>query len=163
MISAVSLPVPPLPRFLQAVFPLMLKSDFLPWLLYAVSPHKVFQSNGVSQELLKKIDHDQEKMRLLDALYQSTFPSTLRRDGMINDMQLLTNFSPYPIEQIDCPALVIHATNDPIIPFESGKFTAQTIPNAEFLQLKDGGHFTCVTHREETIPVIQRFLNGCKE
>ena len=32
-------------------------------------------------------------MRLLDALYQTTFPSTLRREGMMNDMQQLTSSS----------------------------------------------------------------------
>jgi len=160
MLSAVSRPVPPLPPILQAIYPFMLKSDFIPWLFYAIAPHTVFQANGVSRTLLAKIQPEREKMRLLDALYQTTFPSTLRRDGMMNDMQLLTNFLVYPIEKISIPTLVIHAVNDPIIPFESGEFSAHTIPNAQFLSVKDGGHFVCVTHQEETIPIIQEFLNS---
>jgi pimeloyl-ACP methyl ester carboxylesterase len=160
MLSAVSRPVPPLPPILQAIYPFMLKSDFIPWLFYAIAPHTVFQANGVSRTLLAKIQLEREKMRLLDALYQTTFPSTLRRDGMMNDMQLLTNFLIYPIEKISIPTLVIHAVNDPIIPFESGEFSAHTIPNAQFLSVKDGGHFVCVTHQEETIPIIQEFLNS---
>ena len=98
-------------------------------------------------------------MHLLDALYLTTFPSTLRREGMIKEMQQLTALPLYPIEQISVPALVVHAVNDPIIPFESGEFSAHTIPNAQFLRLEDGGHFACVTHREKTIPIIQEFLN----
>lgn len=159
MISAVSCPVPPLPRFLQTIYPFMLRSDFIPWLLYAIAPHAVFQANGVSRSLLAQIKSEQEKMRLLDALYRTTFPSTLRRDGMMNDMQQLTNFTIYPIEKISIPTLVIHAVNDPIIPFESGEFSAQTIPNAQFLRLEDGGHFVCVTHEEETMPIVRDFLN----
>jgi len=159
MLSAVSRPVPPLPRFLQAVYPFMLKSDFIPWLLYSTAPHSVFQANGVSRALLAQIKFDEEKKRLLDALYQTTFPSTLRREGMINDLQQLNNLPVYPIEQITVPTLVVHAVNDPIIPFDSGEFSAHTIPNARFLRLEDGGHFASVTHREVTMPVVQEFLN----
>lgn len=159
MLSAASRPIPPLPPILQAIYPFMLKSDFIPWLLYSMTPHAVFQANGVSRALLTKIKFDQDKMRLLDALYQTTFLSTLRREGIINDMHQLTTLSSYPIEQIITPTLVLHAVNDPIVPFESGEFSAHTIPNAQFVRLKDGGHFACVTHREETIPIVQGFLN----
>jgi pimeloyl-ACP methyl ester carboxylesterase len=159
MISAVSRPVPPLSPLLRAIYPFMLKSDFIPWLFYTTAPHAVFQANGVSRALLAQIKPDREKMRLLDALYQTSFPSTLRREGMINDMQQLTIFPTYPLEHITVPTLVVHAVNDPIIPFEMGEFSARTIPNAQFLRLEDGGHFACVTHREETMPMVQGFLN----
>lgn len=159
MLSAASCPVPPLPPFLQAIYPFMLRSDFIPWLFYSTAPHAVFQANGVSRALIARIKLEPEKIRLLDALYQTTFPSTLRREGMINDMQQLTTHPPYPLERITAPALVVHAVNDPIIPFESGEFSAHTLPNARFLRLADGGHFACVTHREEIIPMVREFLN----
>ncbi len=159
MISAVSRSVPPLPRILRAIYPFMLKSDFIPWLFYTTAPQAVFQANGVSRALLARIKQDREKMRLLDALYQTTFPSTLRREGMMNDLQQLTILPAYPLDQITIPALVVHAANDPIIPIQSGDFSASTIPNARYLKLEDGGHFACATHREETIPAIQEFLN----
>jgi 2-hydroxy-6-oxonona-2,4-dienedioate hydrolase len=159
MLSAASHPVPPLPSILRAIYPFMLKSDFIPWLFYAIAPHAVFQANGVSRVLLAQIKFEREKMHLLDALYHTTFPTTPRREGMINDMQQLTNFPSYPIEHITVPTLVVHAVNDPIIPIESGEFSARTIPNARFIRLEDGGHFTCVTHREETMPIVQEFLN----
>jgi pimeloyl-ACP methyl ester carboxylesterase len=79
---------------------------------------------------------------------------------MINDLQqLTTNHPTYPIDRITVPTLVVHAVNDPIIPFESGEFAAHTIPNSQFLRIDDGGHFACVTHREETMPIVQEFLN----
>jgi pimeloyl-ACP methyl ester carboxylesterase len=159
MLSAVSRPVPPLPPILRAIYPFMLKSDFIPWLFYAIAPHAVFQANGVSRALIAKIKRERDKMHLLDALYHTTFPSTLRRDGIINDMQQLTFLPPYPIGCIIVPTLVVHATNDPIIPFGSGEYSAHTIPNARFIRLEDGGHFACVTHREVTMPVVQEFLN----
>jgi len=158
MLSAASHPVPPLPPILRVIYPFMLKSDFIPWLFYAIAPQAVFQANGVSRALLAQMKFEREKMHLLDALYQTTFPTTLRREGMINDMQQLTIFPSFPIELITVPTLVVHAVNDPIIPIESGEFSAQTIPNARFIRLEDGGHFACVTHREETMPIVQGFL-----
>ena len=159
MISAASRSVPPLSPFLRAVYSFMLKSDLIPWLLYSIAPHAVFKGNGVSRKLLKKIMPDREKMHLLDELYHTTYPSTLRRNGMINDMQQLTNFPAYPMESITISSLVVHAVNDPIMPFDMGEYTADTIPNAQFLRMEDGGHFTCFTHGEVIIPVIQEFLN----
>ncbi len=158
LISAVSRSFPSLSPFLRAIYPLMLQSDFLPWLLYSIAPNAVFQGNGVSRSLLTKIKPDLEKMRLLDALYHTTYPSTPRRDGLINDMQQLSNFPVYPLEHITAPTLVIHAVNDPIMPISMGEFTASTVPDAQFLKMEDGGHFTCVTHREETLPAIREFL-----
>ena len=159
MLSAVSRPVPPLPPILKAIYPFMLKSDFIPWLFYFTAPHAVFRANGVSRALIAQIQREREDIRPLDALYQTTFPSTLRREGMINDMRQLTILPSYPIEHITVPTLVVHAVNDPIIPFESGEFSAHTIPNAQFLRLEAGGHFACVTHREVTMPIVQEFLD----
>jgi pimeloyl-ACP methyl ester carboxylesterase len=161
MLSAASRPVPPLSPVLRTIYPLMLRSDFIPWLFYLLAPHAVFQANGISHALLARIRPDQEKMRLLDALYHTTFPSTLRREGMINDLNQLTVLPSYPIGQITVPALVVHAINDPIIPFEAGEYSAHTIPNSQFLSLDDGGHFACVTHREQAMPIVQKFLGRC--
>jgi len=158
MISAISQPIPPLPRFLRMIYPLMLKSDFLPWLLYTLSPQTVYQGNGISRKLYALIKSSPEKMKFLEKLNKTTFPSTPRRDGMLNDINLMTNFTTAPIEKITAPTLVIHAINDPIVPVASGEYSARTIPNAQFLKLEDGGHFVCVTYLERTIPVIRDFL-----
>ena len=56
MLSAASRPVPPLPTILRAIYPFMLKSDFIPWLFYAIALHAVFQANGVSRGLLARIN-----------------------------------------------------------------------------------------------------------
>ncbi len=158
LLSAVSQSVPPLSPLLRAIYPYMLKSDLVPWLFYRLAPQAVFQANGVSRSLLKRIEPDREKMQLLDALYWTTFPSSLRREGMLNDLERLSTFPVYPLERIRLPTLVIHAVNDPIIPFASGEFSAAAIPGAQFLRLEDGGHFACVTQREEVIPVIREFM-----
>src|SRR5690606_28844200 len=41
---------------------------------------------------------------------------------------------------IDVPALIVHGTEDPIIPYEHGQYVAQEIPGAELLTLAGAGH-----------------------
>lgn len=160
LISAISRQVPPLPPFLRAIVPLMLSSDFLPWLLHEAAPGRIYQGNGVSREVLARVKNDPETMRQLEALYQTNFPSTSRREGMLCDMQQMANPFSIPLECIACPVLVIHAEDDPVVPIALGEYSAATIPGARFLRLKDGGHFACITHRQETLPVIRGFLEG---
>jgi pimeloyl-ACP methyl ester carboxylesterase len=38
MLSVISRPIPPLPFVLKMIYPMMLRSDFLPWLIYSISP-----------------------------------------------------------------------------------------------------------------------------
>jgi pimeloyl-ACP methyl ester carboxylesterase len=38
------------------------------------------------------------------------------------------------------PTLVIHGTQDPLIPVSAGRATARAIPGARFLELADMGH-----------------------
>ena len=138
----------------------MLSSDFLPWLLHEVAPRRIYQGNGVSREVLARIKNDGETMRQLDALYQTNFPSTPRREGMLCDMQQMANPFSIPLERIATPRLVIHAEDDPVVPIALGEYSAATIPGARFLRLKDGGHFACVTHRQETLPSFRVFLKA---
>ncbi len=160
LISAISRQVPPLPPFLRAIVPLMLSSDFLPWLLHEAAPGRIYQGNGVSREVLARVKNDPETMRQLEALYQTNFPSTSRREGMLCDMQQMANPFSIPLERIACPVLVIHAEDDPVVPIALGEYSAATIPGARFLRLKDGGHFACVIHRQEALPAIHEFLEN---
>ena len=159
MLSAISGPLPPLPFVLRMIYPFMLRSDFIPWFIYTISPDFIYRSNGVNRKLLSRIKHDPEKMRLLETLFQTSFPTSLRRDGIVNDMQQGAILPPNVIEHIVTPTLVVHAINDPIVPFGLGEYTAQSIPGALFLRLEQGGHFCTVTHREEVVPIMREFLD----
>jgi pimeloyl-ACP methyl ester carboxylesterase len=160
MLSAISRSLPPVLPLLRAIYPLMLRSDFIPWMVFALFPALVFRGNGIRRPVLAQVKRDEEKMKLLNALYQTTFPVSLRREGMINDMQqdAILRGKPYPIENIVAPTLVVHAIDDPVVPYEIGEYTAKKIPSAKFIKVKEGGHFCCVTNLEEIIPVMRDFL-----
>ncbi|MCJ7735117.1 MAG: alpha/beta hydrolase [Anaerolineales bacterium] len=158
MLSAISRPIPPLPFILRMIFPFMLRSDFIPWGIYAISSDFVYRSNGVNRDVLARIKPDSEKMLLLERLFYTSFPTSLRRDGIINDMDQVASLQTYDMDRIVTPTLVIHAVDDPIVPIDLGEYTAQTIQGTQFLRINDGGHFCSVTHREEVVPTILGFL-----
>ncbi len=159
MLSAISHRFTDMPWFLKAVFFGLMKSNFLPWLLFRLSPASVYQTNGVSRTLLGQISGDSEKMKLLRALAATSLLPAMRRDGIKNDWLQATRMPPYPLDRINVPTLVVHAVNDPVVPFEFGHFSAAQIPGARLLEVEDGGHFCCITHREKVVPAITHFLN----
>lgn len=44
------------------------------------------------------------------------------------------------LHSVTVPTLIIHGTDDPVIPFEAGKDTAEAIPGAEFIRIEGMGH-----------------------
>lgn len=44
------------------------------------------------------------------------------------------------VERIDAPALVVHGTEDGIVPVENGRMLAGRIPRAEYVELEGRGH-----------------------
>jgi pimeloyl-ACP methyl ester carboxylesterase len=159
MLSAMSRRFPPLPPLLKVAYALMVGSDWLPWLLGVSAPEMVYRGNGINRALLARIRSDEEKMRLLSELQKTTFPASVRREGNVNDLQQAASVSRYPLEQIDLPTLVVHAVDDPVVPYDHAEHTADSIVDAELLSLPEGGHFCAVTHRETVVPEIRGFLN----
>jgi pimeloyl-ACP methyl ester carboxylesterase len=60
----------------------------------------------------------------------------------MNNHSLITGGESYleRTKEINVPALVIHGTEDPIIPYEHGVSLAKVIPNAVLLTLEGTGH-----------------------
>ena len=160
MLSAISQRMTDMPWFFKALLFGVMKTNFLPWLLFRISPASVYQTNGVGRALLDQISRDAEKMKLLRELATTSMLPTMRRAGLMNDWHQVTQMPPYPLNLINVPTLVVHAVNDPVVAFEFGRFSAAQIPGARMLEVEDGGHFCCVTHREKVVPVIIRFLNN---
>ena len=160
MLSAISRRFADIPRGFKVLLFGLMKTNFLPWLLFHLSPASVYRTNGVGRALLKNISRDPEKMKHLQDLAATSMLPSMRRAGMMNDWQQVTQMPSYPLSRINVPTLVIHAVNDPVVPFEYGRFSAAQIPGAHLMEVEDGGHFCCVTHREQVVPAIDRFLNN---
>ena len=140
-----------------------MKANFLPWLLFRLSPASVYQTNGVGRALLHQVSRNPEKMKLLRELAATSMLPAIRRAGMMNDWLQTTQMPSYPLARINTPTLVIHAVNDPVVDIEFGRFSAAQIPGACLLEVEDGGHFCCVTHSEKVVPAIIHFLQTCQK
>ena len=82
-----------------------------------------------------------------------TTDETLKWHGLA-----VSNFEAYDrLPSLSTPTLVIHGTDDPIIPFENGKILAGRIPNAEFVSLEGVGHLPAVEEPLEVAGRIRSF------
>ncbi len=158
MLSAISHRFTDMPWILKALYFGLMKINFLPWLLFNLKPAAIYQTNGVGRVLLHQISQNPEKMKFLRELVTTSMLPAMRRAGIMNDLQQMTQMPPYPLSQIRLPTLVIHAVNDPVVAFEFGRFCAAQIPGASWLEVEDGGHFCCATHSEKVVPAILHFL-----
>jgi non-heme chloroperoxidase len=63
------------------------------------------------------------------------------------------------LPKIDIPVLVLHGTEDRVLPFEAcGPRTAELIPGSEFVPVEGAGHGLCWTHADEVSAQLLRFF-----
>ncbi len=96
---------------------------------------------------------------LLAELVSSTLDRPgLRLRGTENDIAV-TRCTEYSLEEVQVPVLVVHGTEDRMVPFElHGKRLADRIPGAELLAITGGEHATIFTHRAEVRMRVTSFL-----
>ena len=71
-----------------------------------------------------------------------------------------TDFRP-DMAKIDVPTLVIHGSNDQVVPFEStGKVAAEMIRNAELKVYDNAPHGFAVTHQDQLNNDLLAFLQS---
>jgi pimeloyl-ACP methyl ester carboxylesterase len=64
---------------------------------------------------------------------------------------------------IHVPTLVMHSQRDPIVPFEQGRWLADTIPGARFVELVGQDHVPWFDVADQVIDEISEFLTGTRE
>ena len=92
-------------------------------------------------------------------------PSSKRIDGMIFDSYLSTSdfydeiseTSPYSLNSIAAPVLLINALDDPLAIPENVRGMAKRIPKADLFIVPDGGHIL-LGHAKEVKSEITQFL-----
>jgi pimeloyl-ACP methyl ester carboxylesterase len=157
LLSAISQPIPAFPIFMQQFTEkIMPYSDFFPWLILNTPVLDVL----IDRNTRSQIGNDTKKKSLLKRLMKTLFPLSLRVKGALNDVRQIAKMPIYPLEKISAPALVIHGDIDTIVPFAQGQWSAATIPNAQFLPIENGQHFSFITHIETIKPTMIEFLKS---
>ncbi len=102
---------------------------------------------------------DKDTLNMFRRLSQGMFEDLNKRiDGTANDITV-TRFLEYPLKDISVPTLVIHGSEDSVVPFEKhGKRLAEDIPGAELFLADRGEHVTIFTHRKAVREKVNDFL-----
>ena len=63
------------------------------------------------------------------------------------------------LPSVRLPTLVIHRTGD-TLPVEGGRWVAEQIPDARFVELGGDDHWPWITHPDEIVDEVEEFLTG---
>ncbi|MRR32840.1 alpha/beta fold hydrolase [bacterium] len=107
---------------------------------------------------------------MINNVLAGDLPVSQRMDGTVFEtytlwdelMASVTPASPYPLNRIETPTLVINAANDPISIPENVRRMAGQLPNARLYIVPDGGHLL-FGHAEEVKAEISSFLRDHTE
>lgn len=78
------------------------------------------------------------------------------------EMNLKLDIRPV-LSSISAPTLVIHRSGDYIVPVEAGRYTAERIPNAMFVELPGDFHLSARPGVEdEAMDLVEQFLTGSR-
>jgi 3-oxoadipate enol-lactonase len=67
------------------------------------------------------------------------------------------------VERIEAPALVVHGTEDVIVPVENGRRLAARLPNAEYLELEGAGHNLPLEDPGRFAEIVLSFLERVRD
>jgi pimeloyl-ACP methyl ester carboxylesterase len=148
------------PRF---VFDKLGRSDFAYWFMKTFFARRVQIMFGMAP---KGYPITPEGVAMVKGFQASAMPVSRRMDGIVFEtytiekeyLDSVTTASPYPLDKIQTPTLVINALDDPLSIPVNVRLMAGKMPNASLFVLPEGGHFL-FGHKDEARTEIARFLD----
>ena len=145
------------------VYQALFSSDFPYWLLQKVARSSLEPMFDITPAL--RAGSPPEEQAFIAGQVDAFQPVTGRIDGVRNEGAAIDPGARYLVEEITTPTLIIHARDDHINPFSFGEYTAQHIPDAQFLPLATGGHLLLGHHAEVQARVnafLRQYAAGAK-
>jgi 2-hydroxy-6-oxonona-2,4-dienedioate hydrolase len=136
LISAASHAIAPRPALLAAMFKLFL-NDLVFWSMVRASPEGLLAALGVPLQVQQQLAP--REMAQLKVFLESIVPMGARREGQLLE-QHMSEIDEEQIRHIQAPALILHAHDDTLVPFEHAEFSAKNIPRAQLIPMEQGGH-----------------------
>jgi pimeloyl-ACP methyl ester carboxylesterase len=138
----------------QAVLRLIETSaDFLYWLAMRTTRRAIVRFLGVPPEVEARASPE-DRARVTDIM-RSVLPLSRRVPGIAVDSSI--ELSPWPLERLQVPTLIVSAKDDLFKTLPGASFTAEHIRGSELKVLEDGGHLM-VGHRELVRQWVTDFL-----
>jgi 2-hydroxy-6-oxonona-2,4-dienedioate hydrolase len=133
----------------QALF----ASDFPIWAIVQTAPGHLDPVFDVTPALRASLSP--EDAATVAALVQGFLPVTDRLPGLANEAAAIDPAARYPLDRITAAILIVHARDDGINPFPIADYLAQSLPQARFLPLPEGGHLLLGHGPEVTAAVAE--------
>jgi pimeloyl-ACP methyl ester carboxylesterase len=83
-----------------------------------------------------------------------------RIPGTMNDAGLCRTLVSPPFADLRVPVLVLHGTDDDVVPLIHGKAVAQAAPQARMEPLSGGGHTAIFSHLDAVRSAMRAFVDG---
>lgn len=160
LLIQISMAVPPynIPgKLLKYAMKKFFSSDLFFWFIMNYFSSMMLRLMGIPFAVQKKWTASEAKWQ--KKLMWKLLQVSLRTKGIVNDI-CITNpdlNKNYPVENIRVPALIFHAVDDPMPPFETAKEITARIPGAQFIQINSGGHLL-VGHHKKVQNMIRDFI-----
>lgn len=125
--------------------------------------HKTLKQAVLDPDIREKLMANEPALELFKGNVLSMFREMQKRiAGTKNDI-CQTKSRTYPLKEISVPTLVIHGTEDNVVPFKKhGARLAKEIKEAELLKVEGGEHVTIFTHRDIVQKKVYSFISGIK-
>lgn len=137
-------------RFWLWLLDLMLASDFFVWILLGVGMTALTR--------LMRVVNLRDSLLQIKAFFAGVFPASDWRVGTSNDVDQLINQQSIELERIHAPTLVLHGTQDVIVPPVVAEDNAAKIPQAQHIRIEGGTHLMMATHAGEISHLIHQFM-----
>ena len=146
------------PPGMQFMMNTALQSDFLFWVMSKVARETLIRIILATPPSVVRNAPDDEQTRVNQVLAR-ILPISQRRDGLMNEANVIPSLQRYDLERIGVPTLAISCADDLFGTYQGARYTADHIRGARFVGYPSGGHLW-VGHQHEIILEIAQFLRG---
>lgn len=144
------------PPGMQLIMNTALQSDFLFWIMNKVARGPLIRIMLATPPSVVRNAPPDEQTRIQQVL-DHVLPISARRDGLLNEANVIPSLPRYDLERINVPTLTLSCADDLFGTYDGARYTANHIPGARFVGYPSGGHLW-VGHQQEVTREITQFL-----
>jgi pimeloyl-ACP methyl ester carboxylesterase len=144
------------PPGMQLIMNIALQSDFLFWIMNKVARGPLIRIMLATPPSVVRNAPPDEQTRIHQVL-DHVLPISARRDGLLNESNVIPSLPRYDLERINVPTLALSCADDLFGTYDGARYTADHIPGARFVGYPSGGHLW-VGRQQEVTREITQFL-----
>jgi len=97
--------------------------------------------------------------RLAAGVLDSLIPTGRRAIGYANDREQFAQVHELAFDDIGCPTLILHGTNDTDVPIAHAEYAHSRIASSELVKFEGADHSMITTEYKELYRMMQKFID----